>query len=60
MRLDGERAQVVEVVNATPEPDGSYRRYFLRVPPQVRTAREAVAWTFGFEDAERFIVAAAS
>ncbi len=60
IRLDGERAQVVEVVNATPEPDGSYRRYFLRVPPQVRTAREAVAWTFGFEDAERFIVAAAS
>ena len=33
IRLDGERAQVVEVVNATPEPDGSYRRYFLRVPP---------------------------
>jgi hypothetical protein len=60
IRLDGERAQVVEVVNATPEPDGSYRRYFLRVPPQVRTAREAVAWTFGFEDADRFIVAAAS
>ena len=43
--LDGERAQVVEVVNATPESDGSYRRYFLRVPQAVRTAREAVAWT---------------
>jgi len=38
---------LVEVVNATKEPDGTYRRYFLRVPPHMRTAREAVAWTFG-------------
>jgi hypothetical protein len=44
---DGEAVRVVEVVNATPEPDGSYRRYFLQVPPSVRTAREAIAWTFG-------------
>jgi len=41
---------VVEVVNMTAEPDGSHRRHILRVPPNVRTAREAVAWTFGFED----------
>lgn len=38
---------VVKVVNATPEPDGSFKDYFLRVPPAMRTAREAVAWTFG-------------
>ncbi len=38
---------MVKVVNSTPEPDGSRREYFLRVPPTVRTAREAVAWTFG-------------
>ncbi|AEV83539.1 hypothetical protein ACWT_2902 [Actinoplanes sp. SE50] len=38
---------MVEVVNATPEPDGSSRVYWLRVPPQTRTAREGVAWTFG-------------
>jgi Domain of unknown function (DUF6745) len=37
----------VEVVNATPEPDGSQKRYVLRVPSHVRTAREAVAWTYG-------------
>jgi hypothetical protein len=37
----------VEVVNGTREPDGSYKRYFLRVPPTMRTAREAVAWTYG-------------
>jgi hypothetical protein len=37
---------MIEVVNATREPDGGFRRYWLRVPPEVRTAREAVAWTF--------------
>lgn len=38
----------VEVVNGTPEAtDGSFRRFFLRVPPTVRTAREGVAWTYG-------------
>lgn len=38
---------LVHVTNATLEPDGTRRRYFLRVPPTVRTARAAVAWTFG-------------
>jgi hypothetical protein len=37
----------VEVVNGTPEADGSRRRYILRVPSRMRTAREAVAWTYG-------------
>lgn len=37
----------VEVENGTPEPDGSLRRYFLRVPPTMQSAREAVAWTYG-------------
>ena len=37
---------MVEVVNSTPEPDGSRKTYFLRVPPTITTAREAVAWTF--------------
>ncbi|WP_335972604.1 DUF6745 domain-containing protein [Streptomyces sp. CA2R106] len=38
---------MVEVVNSTPEPDGTHRTYWLRVPPSTRTAREGVAWTFG-------------
>ena len=42
----------VEVVNATPEPDGSHRHYVLQVPPTMRTAREAVAWTYGLTDQE--------
>ena len=43
----GETWQAVEVINSTPEPDDTRRRYFLAVPPTVQTAREAVAWTFG-------------
>lgn len=43
---------LVHVTNSTPEPDGTRKRYFLRVPPNVTTAREAVAWTFGFQAEE--------
>jgi len=38
---------MVAVMNSTPEADGSFHQYFLRVPPTIKTAREAVAWTFG-------------
>jgi hypothetical protein len=36
----------VSGLNCSPEPDGTFKVYTLRVPPTVRTAREAVAWTF--------------
>lgn len=53
VELPGDEPQVmVEVVNSTPEPDGTHRTYWLRVPPRTRTAREGVAWTFGLEEAE--------
>lgn len=42
---------MVEVRNSTPEPDGSVRTYYLRVPPTIQTARAAVAWTFGLQGA---------
>lgn len=42
----------VEVVNGTAGPDGTFNRYFLRVPPNMQTAREAVAWTYGLSAAE--------
>jgi len=45
-RQDDEPIVMIEVVNRTREPDGSFKRYWLRVPPTMRTAREAVAWTF--------------
>lgn len=41
---------MVKVVNSSPEPDGSFRDYFLRVPPDLQTAHQAVAWTFGFDE----------
>lgn len=37
----------VHVRNATQEADGTQRDYLLRVPPDVTSAHEAVAWTFG-------------
>lgn len=37
----------VEVINATPEADGTHKHFFLQVPANLRTAREAVAWTYG-------------
>ncbi|MFE0457954.1 DUF6745 domain-containing protein [Kitasatospora sp. NPDC058965] len=47
---DDEPVVMVEVVNSTPEPDGSSRTYWLRVPPATRTARAGVAWTFGLTE----------
>jgi hypothetical protein len=49
---EGEPLLLLEVENATLEADGSRRRYFLRVPPEMHSPREAIAWTFGLEEAE--------
>ena len=43
---------MVELVNSTPEQDGSARSYMLRVPPDVQTAHQAVAWTFAMAEHE--------
>jgi hypothetical protein len=40
----------VEVINGTPEPDGTYKHYFLQVPATMRSPREAVAWTYGLPE----------
>ena len=45
---------MVKVVNSTREPDGTWKDYWLRVPPTVRTAREAVAWTFGVDEPAKY------
>lgn len=46
--LPGDEPYVaVQVINSTPEPDGSHRSYLLRVPPTITSCRAAVAWTFG-------------
>lgn len=43
---------MVEVTNSTSEPDGTYKTYFLRVPPQITTAKAGIAWTFGLEQTD--------
>ena len=55
----GEPVVLVEVLNATAQRSGTRKTYFLRVPPTVRTAREAVAWTFGM-NAEAYQLTAES
>jgi hypothetical protein len=49
---DDEDIRMVKVLNSTPEPDGTIKTYFLRVPPETRTARAGIAWTFGMEEHE--------
>jgi len=53
MPLAGDEPYVaVEVTNSSPEPDGSYKQYILRVPPTITTCRAAVAWTFDIPEQE--------
>jgi len=47
--IAGESLAILAVKNSTAEPDGSFKTYYLRVPPHTKTAREAVAWTFAVE-----------
>ena len=51
-RAEEEPVLLLEVENATVETDGTRRRYFLRVPPEMRSPREATAWTFGLPELE--------
>ena len=50
--FDSDPLVTVKVVNPTPEPDGTYEDFVIRVPPEVETAEEAVAWTFGMDKDE--------
>jgi len=43
---DDEPLCMVKVVNSTPEPDGHYKDYWIRVRPGCETAHDAVASTF--------------
>ena len=37
---------MVKLINSTPEPDGSTKKYLVRVPPEHTKALDALAWTF--------------
>lgn len=53
LKFQGDEPLVmVKVLNATTERDGTYKSYFLRVPPGITRARQAVAWTFGLSEDE--------
>lgn len=46
-----EPIRYVKVINSTPEPDGHYKLYYLRVPPSTQTPHEGIAWGFGLDTA---------
>jgi hypothetical protein len=35
-----------KIEKLTPKPDGHFKHYFLRGLPTMKTAHEAIAWTF--------------
>ena len=49
-KVGNDTIAVIEVVNGTAEIDGTFRRYVLSVPPEMQTACEAVAWTYGMTE----------
>lgn len=51
---------MLEVVNSTQNPDGTYDHYCLRVPPTMQRAQAAVAWTFPGTDEKTLEFAAQS
>jgi hypothetical protein len=57
--LQDSHMRYVEVVNSSPNEEGEYDHYYLRVPPDTRTAKAGVAWTFD-KPATRFGFAAQS
>jgi hypothetical protein len=34
------------VTNSTPEPDGTYKKYMIPVPPHINTCLEGLTWSF--------------
>jgi hypothetical protein len=51
---EAEPVTILQVINSTAEADGSFRKYFLRVPPNMESVRQAVAWTFCFDNPEDY------
>lgn len=51
-RLRSEADKVIRIVRVTDPSTG--RIYFLRVPPSIKRADDAVAWTFGFKSRKQY------
>jgi hypothetical protein len=41
-----EPVKLVYVTNSTPEPDGTYKKSMIPVPPHINTCLEGLAWSF--------------
>ena len=54
--VSDQHAMFLEVLNSSPEPDGSFATYHLRVPPNMTSAQRARAWTFNI-DSHEFMLA---
>lgn len=46
---DDESVVFVELCNSTREDDGSHKTYFLRVPPDTKKVRDAIAWSLDID-----------
>jgi len=51
---DDEDIFMLKMLNSTPNPDGTFKVYVIRVPPTMKTAKQAVAWSYGFDDPEEY------
>jgi hypothetical protein len=51
---DDEPLVAVRVLNSTQDSSGYRKPYFLRVPPSITRADDAVAWSFGFDTAKQY------
>lgn len=50
---EDEPVVMCKVLNSSPEPDGHFKTYVLRVPPQTQTVQQGIAWSFGYEGNQR-------
>ena len=51
---EGELLGMGDMVFVHEESVSSSGRYLLRVPPDMQTVRQAIAWTFGFDNVEDY------
>ena len=59
--VEGDEAiTVVDLLNSTPEPDGTVKRYMIRVPPTINKVVDGLAWGFGVTAQEYLQIAAES
>lgn len=40
----------LELVNSSKEPDGTHKDYYLRVPPDTKTVKDGIGWSFDVAD----------